>query len=185
MNLFVLKCFVPDASGPFTKTWGVAYPKPFMDANYLRVRRFEWWARSSHTDIMDLWWQRSYRGGIMGWLEIKVCKLGFVHPSFTLKMTVLNFLGFKIATWFGKMKILFLRNPLQRSGKDFTILKVLPSGVYQYRFIVDGQWRCSPDLPCVQDEAGNTYNILDVKVPFSSQNYLRPFSLKDSIEFQA
>ncbi|OIT34037.1 PREDICTED: SNF1-related protein kinase regulatory subunit beta-2 [Nicotiana attenuata] len=55
------------------------------------------------------------------------------------------------------------RNPLQRSGKDFTILKVLPSGVYQYRFIVDGQWRCSPDLPCVQDEVGNTYNILDVK----------------------
>ncbi|PHT30899.1 SNF1-related protein kinase regulatory subunit beta-2 [Capsicum baccatum] len=55
------------------------------------------------------------------------------------------------------------RNPLQRSGKDFTILKVLPSGVYQYRFIVDGQWRCSPDLPCIQDEAGNTYNILDVK----------------------
>lgn len=55
------------------------------------------------------------------------------------------------------------RNPLQRSGKDFTILKVLPSGVYQYRFIIDGQWRCSPDLPCIQDEAGNTYNILDVK----------------------
>nr|XP_016516065.1 PREDICTED: SNF1-related protein kinase regulatory subunit beta-2-like [Nicotiana tabacum] len=55
------------------------------------------------------------------------------------------------------------RNPLQRSGKDFTILKVLPSGVYQYRFIVDGQWRCSPDLPSVQDEVGNTYNILDVK----------------------
>ncbi|MCD7451718.1 SNF1- protein kinase regulatory subunit beta-2 [Datura stramonium] len=55
------------------------------------------------------------------------------------------------------------RNLLQRSGKDFTILKVLPSGVYWYRFIIDGQWRCSPDLPCVQDEVGNTYNILDVK----------------------
>ncbi|KAF3656093.1 SNF1-related protein kinase regulatory subunit beta-2 [Capsicum annuum] len=55
------------------------------------------------------------------------------------------------------------RMPLQKSGKDFTILKVLPSGVYQYRFIVDGQWRCSPDLPCVQDEAGNMYNLLDMK----------------------
>ncbi|XP_019245475.1 PREDICTED: SNF1-related protein kinase regulatory subunit beta-2-like [Nicotiana attenuata] len=55
------------------------------------------------------------------------------------------------------------RMPLQKSGKDFTILKVLPSGVYQYRFIVDGQWRCSPDLPCIQDEAGNAYNLLDVK----------------------
>ncbi|KAF5944169.1 hypothetical protein HYC85_018246 [Camellia sinensis] len=34
-----------------------------------------------------------------------------------------------------------IRKPLQRSGKDFTIMKVLPSGVYQYRFIVDGQCR--------------------------------------------
>ncbi|KAK4386760.1 SNF1-related protein kinase regulatory subunit beta-2 [Sesamum angolense] len=33
------------------------------------------------------------------------------------------------------------KEALQRSGKDFTIMKVLPSGVYQYRFIIDGQWR--------------------------------------------
>ncbi|KAI3680434.1 hypothetical protein L6452_35204 [Arctium lappa] len=55
------------------------------------------------------------------------------------------------------------RKSLQRSGKDFTILKVLPSGVYQYRFIVDGQWRYSPDMPWTQDEAGNTCNILDLQ----------------------
>ncbi|KAL2473518.1 5'-AMP-activated protein kinase beta-2 subunit protein [Forsythia ovata] len=55
------------------------------------------------------------------------------------------------------------RKPLQRSGKDFTIMKVLPSGVYQYRFIVDGQWRYSPDLPWAQDESGNAYNILDLQ----------------------
>ncbi|XP_076949121.1 SNF1-related protein kinase regulatory subunit beta-2-like [Bidens hawaiensis] len=55
------------------------------------------------------------------------------------------------------------RKPLQRSGKDFIILKVLPSGVYQYRFVVDGQWRYSPDVPCTKDEAGNTYNILDLQ----------------------
>lgn len=53
---------------------------------------------------------------------------------------------------------------LQRSGKDFTIMKVLPSGVYQYRFIVDGQWRFSPDLPLAQDDAGNSYNLLDLQV---------------------
>ncbi|XP_022132781.1 SNF1-related protein kinase regulatory subunit beta-2-like [Momordica charantia] len=57
-----------------------------------------------------------------------------------------------------KMKI-----PLQRSGKDFTIMKVLPSGVYQYRFIADGQWRYAPDLPWAQDDAGNAYNILDLQ----------------------
>lgn len=55
------------------------------------------------------------------------------------------------------------RKPLQRSGKDFTIMKVLPSGVYQYRFIVDGQWRYSPDMPWAQDEAGNAYNVLDLE----------------------
>lgn len=55
------------------------------------------------------------------------------------------------------------RKPLQKSGKDFIILKVLPSGVYQYRFVVDGQWRYSPDVPWTQDEAGNTYNILDLQ----------------------
>ncbi|KAH6777241.1 SNF1-related protein kinase regulatory subunit beta-2 [Perilla frutescens var. hirtella] len=55
------------------------------------------------------------------------------------------------------------RKPLQRSGKDFTIMKVLPSGVYQYRFLVDGQWRHSPDLPWDQDDSGNAYNILDLQ----------------------
>ncbi|KAL0302675.1 UNVERIFIED_CONTAM: SNF1-related protein kinase regulatory subunit beta-2 [Sesamum calycinum] len=55
------------------------------------------------------------------------------------------------------------RKPLQSSGKDFTIMKVLPSGVYQYRFIVDGQWRYSPDQPLEQDESGNAFNILDLQ----------------------
>ncbi|CAI8586239.1 unnamed protein product [Vicia faba] len=54
------------------------------------------------------------------------------------------------------------RTRLQRSGKDFTILKVLPSGVYQYRFVVDGRYSYAPDLPWAQDEAGNSYNILDL-----------------------
>ncbi|KAL1178322.1 hypothetical protein V6Z11_A03G089800 [Gossypium hirsutum] len=52
----------------------------------------------------------------------------------------------------------------QRCGKDFTIMKVLPSGVYQYRFIVDGQWRYAPDLPWAQDGTGNANNILDLQV---------------------
>ncbi|KAI4303563.1 hypothetical protein MLD38_039174 [Melastoma candidum] len=52
---------------------------------------------------------------------------------------------------------------LQRSGKDFTLMKVLPSGVYQYRFVVDGQWRYAPDFPWTQDDAGAAYNILDLQ----------------------
>lgn len=57
------------------------------------------------------------------------------------------------------------RSRLQRSGKDFTIMKVLPSGVYEYRFVVDGQWRHAPELPLARDDAGNTFNILDLQVP--------------------
>ncbi|KAL9231335.1 hypothetical protein vseg_006574 [Gypsophila vaccaria] len=55
------------------------------------------------------------------------------------------------------------RKPLQRSGKDFTLMKVLSSGVYQYRFIVDGMCRYAPDLPWSQDDAGNYYNVLDLE----------------------
>nr|XP_029124224.1 SNF1-related protein kinase regulatory subunit beta-2 isoform X8 [Elaeis guineensis] len=56
------------------------------------------------------------------------------------------------------------KKPLQKSGKDFTIVKVLPSGFYQYRFIVDGEWRYAPDIPWMHDDLGNAYNILDLKV---------------------
>lgn len=52
---------------------------------------------------------------------------------------------------------------LTKSGKDFSIMKILPSGVYQYRFIVDGEWRYDPEIPWVRDEMGNAYNILDLK----------------------
>ncbi|XP_077241539.1 5'-AMP-activated protein kinase beta-2 subunit protein [Tasmannia lanceolata] len=54
------------------------------------------------------------------------------------------------------------RKTLQRSGKDHSILLVLPSGIYQYKFIVDGEWRYIPDLPFVADEMGRVTNLLDV-----------------------
>lgn len=57
-----------------------------------------------------------------------------------------------------------LRKPMQRSGKDHTLLMILPSGVYQYRFLVDGQYKCIPDLPRIADEMGNAANLLDVHV---------------------
>ncbi|XVF20213.1 hypothetical protein REPUB_Repub11eG0178400 [Reevesia pubescens] len=54
------------------------------------------------------------------------------------------------------------RRALQRSGKDHSILLVLPSGIYHYKFIVDGEWRYTPDLPFVADEMGHVCNLLDV-----------------------
>ncbi|RVW35309.1 SNF1-related protein kinase regulatory subunit beta-2 [Vitis vinifera] len=56
------------------------------------------------------------------------------------------------------------RKTLQRSGKDHSILLVLPSGVYHYKFIVDGEWRYIPDLPFIADEMGRVCNLLDVNV---------------------
>ncbi|KAH7665151.1 5'-AMP-activated protein kinase regulatory beta subunit protein [Dioscorea alata] len=55
------------------------------------------------------------------------------------------------------------KKKLQKSGKDFTIMKVLPSGVYHYRFLVDGEWKHAPDVPLMIDETGNVYNILDLQ----------------------
>ncbi|WOL03038.1 hypothetical protein Cni_G11758 [Canna indica] len=55
------------------------------------------------------------------------------------------------------------KKPLQRSGKDFTIMIVLPSGFYQYKFIVDGEWRYAPDMPWMNDDMGNAHNILDLQ----------------------
>ncbi|CAL9182632.1 unnamed protein product [Musa hybrid cultivar] len=60
------------------------------------------------------------------------------------------------------------RKHLQRSGKDHAILMVLPSGVYQYKFIVDGQLRYTPDLPFATDGMGSITNILDVHVSYFS-----------------
>ncbi|KAA0055694.1 SNF1-related protein kinase regulatory subunit beta-1 [Cucumis melo var. makuwa] len=54
------------------------------------------------------------------------------------------------------------RKTLQRTGKDFSLLMVLPSGVYHYKFIVDGQRRYIPDLPFIADEMGNVFNLLNV-----------------------
>ncbi|KAJ0961528.1 hypothetical protein J5N97_001701 [Dioscorea zingiberensis] len=54
------------------------------------------------------------------------------------------------------------KKTLQKSGKDYSILLVLPSGVYQYRFVVDGELRSIPDLPQIADEKGHIMNLLDV-----------------------
>ncbi|XP_022868306.1 SNF1-related protein kinase regulatory subunit beta-2-like [Olea europaea var. sylvestris] len=52
---------------------------------------------------------------------------------------------------------------MRRTGKEFVVMRKIPSGVYQYRFIVDGQWRYAPDIPWELDRAGNVCNILDLK----------------------
>ncbi|KAH6836990.1 5'-AMP-activated protein kinase beta-2 subunit protein [Perilla frutescens var. hirtella] len=70
------------------------------------------------------------------------------------------------------------RKILQRSGKDHSILLVLPSGIFRYRFIVDGEVRYIPDLPIETDEMGRVCNLLDV------HDYV-PENLDSVAEFEA
>lgn len=61
------------------------------------------------------------------------------------------------------------RKALHRSGKDHCILLVLSSGIYHYKFIVDGEWKFIPELPHMNDFTGRTTNILQVTVSAPSQ----------------
>lgn len=54
------------------------------------------------------------------------------------------------------------RQVLQRSGKEHTIVKLLPPGVYQYKFIVDGEWQWDQAQPAMRDEMGNVNNMIEV-----------------------
>ncbi|XP_059430683.1 SNF1-related protein kinase regulatory subunit beta-1 isoform X2 [Corylus avellana] len=76
-------------------------------------------------------------------------------------MIIWNFGGNNVAVE-GSWDNWTTRKMLQRSGKDHSILMVLPSGIYHYKFIVDGEWRYIPDLPFVADEMGHVCNLLDV-----------------------
>ncbi|CAN0927204.1 SNF1-related protein kinase regulatory subunit beta-2 [Linum grandiflorum] len=55
------------------------------------------------------------------------------------------------------------QEPLQRSGKDFMVMKLLPSGIYHYRFIVDENLTYAPELPWECDDSGIAYNVLNVQ----------------------
>lgn len=70
------------------------------------------------------------------------------------------------------------RKTLQRAGKDHSILLVLPSGIYHYKFIVNGEFRYIPDLPSVADDVGGVCNLLDV------HDYV-PENLDSVAEFEA
>ncbi|GMG98840.1 hypothetical protein Nepgr_000680 [Nepenthes gracilis] len=70
------------------------------------------------------------------------------------------------------------RKILQRSGKDHSLLLVLPSGIYHYKFIVDGESKYMPDLPYVSYDMGHVCNVLDV------HDYV-PESLDSVAEFEA
>mgnify|MGYP003684062125 CR=1 FL=1 len=54
------------------------------------------------------------------------------------------------------------RIPMRQSRNDFTVCLNLPVGTFQYKFIVDNEWRFSPSQPLVQDAQGNVNNCITV-----------------------
>lgn len=56
----------------------------------------------------------------------------------------------------------------------FKLILNLPRGIYQYKFIVDNQWRYNPQLPIFKDETGNINNYID------NSNYFKENSKGDS-----
>ena len=56
------------------------------------------------------------------------------------------------------------RIPMQKMPDGtFTVVQELPPGFHQYKFIVDGEWRCAHDQDKVRDQAGNENNQVFVK----------------------
>lgn len=54
------------------------------------------------------------------------------------------------------------RQAMPRTSAGHTLVKMLAPGVYQYKFIVDGEWRYAADQPAVLDEMGNVNNLVEV-----------------------
>ena len=51
-----------------------------------------------------------------------------------------------------------------REGGDWVCRIDLDPGVYQYKFVVDGNWLLDPANPdTAEDEAGNVNNVLEIK----------------------
>ena len=73
------------------------------------------------------------------------------------------------------------RTPMQRQGRDYTLVKLLPPGVYQYKFVVDGAWRYAPDQPAMYDEDANVNNVIEVQeyIPEHVEN-VRAFEQPES-----
>jgi len=49
-----------------------------------------------------------------------------------------------------------------KQGDTFYLELNFPIGVYQYKFIVDGEWKCSSFMPTVKDEREILNNIVEV-----------------------
>jgi len=74
---------------------------------------------------------------------------------------------------------------LQKAGNEFSAILALPKGVHRYKFIVDDEWRFSPDDNNSPDENGYINNIIDTS-DYNGQtsfNYPGKSSIGTSFKF--
>lgn len=118
-------------------------------------RGFQLWLHGVKEEIRCSWKDHGITGHLGTWFSKKKerknlhLQTPYFHPILSI-----NFINLACN----------LRRALERSGKDHTILLVLPSGVYHYRIIVDEELRYIPELPHATDERGQVANLLDVHV---------------------
>lgn len=55
-----------------------------------------------------------------------------------------------------------IRLTREDDGHFGTVVQIVP-GIHQYKFIVDGEWRCAQDQPRCLDSVGNENNCLEVE----------------------
>lgn len=84
------------------------------------------------------------------------------QPILVPTMIMWNYEGHEVAIE-GSFDNWTTRHKLQRTGRNFTVVKLLPPGVYQYKFIVDGEWKYDPNQSTMFDEAGNMNNVIEVR----------------------
>lgn len=54
------------------------------------------------------------------------------------------------------------KTPMYKNGNNHIALIYIPCGHYQFKYYVDENWQCAPNLPTRTDEHGNTNNIVDI-----------------------
>jgi len=55
-----------------------------------------------------------------------------------------------------------IRLTREEDGLFGTVVQIVP-GIHQYKFIVDGEWRCAQDQPRCLDSVGNENNCIEVE----------------------
>mmetsp|Transcript_9933 Transcript_9933/g.17897 ORF Transcript_9933/g.17897 Transcript_9933/m.17897 type:complete len:327 (+) Transcript_9933:63-1043(+) len=67
--------------------------------------------------------------------------------------------------------------PMHRTGNEYSVILSLQVGHFQYKFIVDGEWRHCGLQPTERDDHGNINNVVDIKPRLSEFDIPEPIAI--------